>query len=48
MSIGEKTVPLNETGGLNINFYGPGGTFTTYPAVDVIKRGFQRALSRIR
>ena len=38
MSIGEKTVPLNETGGLNINFYGPGGTFTTYPAVDVIKK----------
>src|SRR3990172_5399661 len=38
MSIGDKTVPLDENGGLTINFYGPGGTFTTYPAVDVIKK----------
>ncbi|MFZ3072507.1 MAG: adenylate/guanylate cyclase domain-containing protein [Thermodesulfobacteriota bacterium] len=38
MNIGDKTVPLDESGGLTINFYGPGGTFTTYPAVDVIKK----------
>src|SRR3972149_17745 len=27
MNIGKKTVPLDENGGLTINFYGPGGTF---------------------
>src|SRR3989337_3746548 len=38
MSIGKETGALDENCGLTINFYGPGGTFTTYPAVDVIKK----------
>ncbi len=30
-------VPLREDGSFALDFYGPGGTFTTYPAVDVLK-----------
>lgn len=37
LSIGTRTIPVNEVGELSVNFYGPGGTFKTYPAVDVIK-----------
>lgn len=35
--IGDEPIPLDEQGGLSLNFYGPGGSFKTYSAVDVIK-----------
>lgn len=36
LSIGEKIVPVDETGALTLNFYGPAGSFATYSAADVI------------
>ncbi|MBI3754436.1 MAG: adenylate/guanylate cyclase domain-containing protein [Deltaproteobacteria bacterium] len=35
--INDKRIPVDESGRLQLNFYGPGGTFTTYSAVDIIK-----------
>lgn len=35
--INDKSIPVDETGSMRLNFYGKGGTFTTYSAVDVIK-----------
>lgn len=35
--INDKRIPVDEAGRLRLNFYGKGGTFTTYSAVDVIK-----------
>ncbi|MBI5874708.1 MAG: adenylate/guanylate cyclase domain-containing protein [Deltaproteobacteria bacterium] len=35
--INDKNIPVDEAGRLRLNFYGKGGTFTTYSAVDVIK-----------
>ncbi|HHL39553.1 MAG TPA: adenylate/guanylate cyclase domain-containing protein [Deltaproteobacteria bacterium] len=37
ISIGDRVAPLDEEGALTLNFYGPGGAFTTYSAVDVIE-----------
>lgn len=37
MSIGGLEVPLDEQAGLTLNFYGPGGTFKTISAVDIIE-----------
>lgn len=37
VSIGDKTIPLDESGAYMLNYYGPGSSFTTYPAVDVIE-----------
>ncbi len=37
LSIGGRTIPVNEVGGLSVNFYGPGSTFKTYSAVDVLR-----------
>ncbi len=37
MSIGGLSVPLDERGSLTLNFYGPGGSFKTIPAVDIIR-----------
>jgi adenylate cyclase len=37
IAVSERAAPLNEEGALSLNFYGPGGTFATYPAVDIIK-----------
>ncbi|MCK4846163.1 MAG: adenylate/guanylate cyclase domain-containing protein [Deltaproteobacteria bacterium] len=38
VAIGDKVIPLSESGAYTLNYYGPGSvTFTTYPAVDVIK-----------
>ena len=36
IEIGGRRVPLDEGGALLLNFYGPGGTFTAYSAVDVM------------
>ncbi|MDP2689768.1 MAG: adenylate/guanylate cyclase domain-containing protein [Deltaproteobacteria bacterium] len=36
LSIGPRTVPVDESGVFALNFYGPAGSFVTYPAVDVI------------
>lgn len=36
IAIGGKTIPLDEAGRLDLNFYGPGGSFTTYSAVDIL------------
>ena len=36
LEINAKTIPLNEEGAFQLNFYGPGGSFKTYPAIDVI------------
>ena len=38
VSLGGHTVPVNESGALALNYYGPGGTFRTVSAVDVIRR----------
>ena len=35
--IGDKEIPLESDGSLGLNFYGRGGTFRTYSAVDIIK-----------
>lgn len=32
-----RTLPVNEAGSLMLSFYGPGGSFHTYSAVDVIR-----------
>ena len=37
IDINDTTIPLDGTGGFTLNFYGPGGTFPTYSAVDVIE-----------
>ncbi|MBI5886243.1 MAG: CHASE2 domain-containing protein, partial [Deltaproteobacteria bacterium] len=37
VSIGERKIPVDEQGAFTLNPYGPGGTFTTYSAVDVMK-----------
>ncbi|MBI5345171.1 MAG: adenylate/guanylate cyclase domain-containing protein [Deltaproteobacteria bacterium] len=37
IDIGDITIPLNEEGALLLNFYGPGGSFKTYSASDVIE-----------
>lgn len=34
--VGERAVPVDEFGALQMNFYGPSGSFQTYSAVDVI------------
>lgn len=34
---GEKRIPVDESGRLTLNYYGPQGSFRTIPAVDVIK-----------
>lgn len=36
IEINGRSIPLNEEGALTLNFYGPGGSFKTYSAVDVI------------
>lgn len=36
LEINDKTIPLDEEGAFQLNFYGPGGSFKTYSAVDVI------------
>src|SRR3989338_1716031 len=35
--IDDKKIPTDEVGRFQLNFYGPGGTFDTYSAVDIIK-----------
>lgn len=35
---GDRQIPVDEAGRLTLNFYGPGGTFKTVSAVDVIKK----------
>lgn len=35
--VGQRKIPVDEQGAFTLNPYGPGGTFTTYPAVDVMK-----------
>lgn len=37
ISIGDRKIPVDEQGAFTLNPYGPGGTFTTYSAVDVMK-----------
>ncbi len=37
IGLGDKNIPLEGDGSLGLNFYGGGGTFTTYSAVDIIK-----------
>lgn len=37
LSLNDSYIPLDERGGLRLNFYGPGGSFKTYPASDVLK-----------
>ncbi len=37
VALGERVVPLDERGGLSLNYYGPAGTFATYSATDVMK-----------
>jgi adenylate cyclase len=34
--IGQRLIPTNENGEFIINYYGPGGTFPTYSAIDVL------------
>ncbi|OGQ25232.1 MAG: hypothetical protein A3D29_01610 [Deltaproteobacteria bacterium RIFCSPHIGHO2_02_FULL_42_44] len=34
--INDKKIPTDESGRLQLNFYGPGGTFKTYSAVDIV------------
>ncbi len=36
MEVNDRTIPLDEEGALLLNFFGPGGTFKTYPATDVL------------
>jgi len=36
LSLGSLDVPVDETGALILNFYGPSASFKTYPAADVI------------
>lgn len=36
ISVGEMTVPVDESGAMSLNFYGPSGAFKTYSAVDVV------------
>lgn len=36
-SFGNVSLPLDELGRITLNFYGPGGTFKTISAVDIIK-----------
>lgn len=36
LSIGDRSVPLDEAGAFTLNFYGRGGSFKTYSASDVI------------
>lgn len=38
MRLGQKFIPLDESGRLAVNYYGKSGTITTISAVDVIKR----------
>lgn len=38
IKLGKYTIPSNSEGELSVNFYGPGGSITTYSAVDVIKK----------
>lgn len=35
--IGDRGIPVDEQGAFTLNPYGPGGTFTTYSAVDLMK-----------
>ncbi|MEK7773798.1 MAG: adenylate/guanylate cyclase domain-containing protein, partial [Deltaproteobacteria bacterium] len=37
VSIKDVTIPVNEGGAFSLNFYGRAGTFTTYPAIDVME-----------
>ena len=36
LAIGDRNIPVDETGGMAINYYGRGGTFKTYPVVDIL------------
>ncbi len=36
LNLGSYDIPLSDDGGFTLNFYGKGGTFSTYSAVDVI------------
>lgn len=38
IKLGTYTIPSNSEGELSVNYYGPGGSITTFSAVDVIKR----------
>ena len=37
LSINDRELPVDEGGSFQLNFYGKGGTFKTYSAVDIIK-----------
>lgn len=38
IQLGKFTIPSNQEGELSVNYYGPGGSITTYSAVDIIKK----------
>lgn len=38
IKLGKYSIPSNEEGELSVNFYGPGGSISTYSAVDIIKK----------
>ena len=38
IQLGKFTIPSNQNGELSVNYYGPGGSITTYSAVDIIKK----------
>lgn len=37
VSLGQLSVPADESGAMTLNFYGPAGSFRTYSAIDVLK-----------
>lgn len=37
VEVNDRTIPLDEEGALLLNFFGPGGTFKTYSATDVLE-----------
>lgn len=38
IQLGKYTIPSNQNGELSVNYYGSGGSITTYSAVDIIKK----------
>lgn len=37
ISVGERFIPVGEDGAVSLNFYGKGGSFKTYSAIDVLE-----------
>ena len=42
LRVGQMSIPSDEGGRLTVNYYGRGGTITTLPAVDVIKKRLKK------